>query len=246
MRDTQLRFLTATFLSATMTLVLCPQTQASADPTRAVHDLLYKQAEDAYPDADIEVSVAAFDQRLQLAACDELQVEARGSRVAGRIPVALKCLAPSPWSAFLSGEVKIHAPVLVTTQPLPRGTMLSAADLELQNQDISALRAMPLRDPQAATGLQLKRALGAGSVLYLSQIEQPLAVRRGEKVTVLAVRGAVQISVPGESLEDGRRGEQIRVRNRSSQKTIQVWVVGRGVVQTTAPAAGGAELVSQR
>lgn len=246
MLDALLRFLTAPLLTVMLTLALSVEALASIDPTRAVHDLLYEQAERAYPDADIEISVAAFDQRLQLEECDDLQVEARGSRVAGRIPVALKCLAPSPWSAFLSGEVKVHAPVLVTTQPLPRGTLLSAEDLELQNLDISALRSMPLRDAQAATGLQLKRALAAGSVLYLSQIEQPLAVRRGEKVTVLAVRGAVQISVPGESLEDGRRGEQIRVRNRSSKKTIEVWVVGRGVVQTTAPAAEDAQLVSQR
>ena len=234
------------FIAAALALSLCAGAQASADATQAVHDLLYGQAVEAYPEAEIEVSVSAFDQRLQLADCDDLQVEARGQRVAGRIPVALKCLAPVPWSAFLSGEVEVHAPVLVTTQSLPRGSLLSSANLELQNQDISALRSMPLRNLDQAAGLQLKRALGAGSVLYLSQVEQPLAVRRGEKVTVLAVRGAVQISVPGESLEDGRPGEQIRVRNRASQKTIQVWVVRRGVVQTTAPVPESTDLVSQR
>ena len=217
------------------------------DPTQLVTALLHARAADAYPDAQIDVRVSAFDNRLVLGTCDDLTATPRGRQVVGRIPVALKCTSPVPWSAFLSGDVRVEAPVLVATAPLPRGTMLTAGDFETKTHDISRLRSMPLRDPDQVIGQQLKRSLDAGSVLYLSQIERPLAVRRGEKVTVMAIRGSVRIAAPGESLENGRRGEQIRVVNRQSGKTIEVWVVDRGLVQTTAPALpGSAPVLSLR
>ena len=201
-------------------------------PQYAVQRMLEERAIAAYPDADIEVSVAALDSRLRLADCSDLQITPRGQQQHGRISIALKCQAPTAWSVFMTAEVRVMLPVITMATPLPRGAILEESHLTTSVQDISRLRTQRLLQPVNGIGMQLKRPLSAGSVVYLSALKQPLAIRRGEKITIIASRGSVQISVPGESLDNGQRGEQIRVRNRQSEKIIHAWVRGPGIVET--------------
>lgn len=189
------------------------------------------EATSAHPDALIDVKVAPLNARIQLESCDTPIVTPRGNRRYGRIPVAVSCSKPQ-WNVFMTATVRVQKAVVVAKAPLARGKLLSAADLTIRMTDLTELRQQFYEDATHLSGMQLKRPLQAGSVLYGSMVKVPIAVRRGDKVAIVARRGSVHISVPGESLENGMPGEQIRVRNHQSKKVVHVWVKSAGVVTT--------------
>jgi flagella basal body P-ring formation protein FlgA len=198
-----------------------------------VHELLSKRAKARYPTADVTVRTLALDPRLRLAPCETLELVPRGDNLYGRVPVAVRCLAPQPWSVFLTGDVDVTLPVAVASRSLPRGTKIGPGDLILEAKNLARLRNQYLTDIDAAVGMEIRSPLQPNSAIYASMLKHPLAVRRGERVTILAQRGSVAIRAHGEALQDGITGAQIRVKNRQSERTVHAWVQGPGLVATT-------------
>lgn len=65
----------------------------------------------------------------------------------------------------------------------------------------------------------------------IRDLEPALLVSRGEQVVLEANRGGVQIRVKALALQDGRKGEQIRVQNLQSKREVYAEVVASGRVQ---------------
>ena len=135
----------------------------------------------------------------------------------------------------MNADVTVRRQVVVTRNALPRGQVLGSSHLTTELRDIGRLRQLYLTEVEEALGKALKRPLKSGSVVYPTLLRTPLAVKRGERVSIVARRGSVRIAAPGESLESGEVGEQIRVRNERSGKTVHAWVVRPGVVATRRP-----------
>ncbi len=59
--------------------------------------------------------------------------------------------------------------------------------------------------------------------------QRPTLVRRGELVVMTVGSPATfQISVKAEALQDGKMGEQIKLRNTESGRTLSAIVTGKG------------------
>ena len=56
-------------------------------------------------------------------------------------------------------------------------------------------------------------------------------VRRGARVEILARHGSLQVRMAGKALQNGSRGQRIRVRNLSSGREISGEVIASGVIQ---------------
>jgi flagella basal body P-ring formation protein FlgA len=79
--------------------------------------------------------------------------------------------------------------------------------------------------------MQLKRNVSADTVLSHTQLEQNRLIQRGDKVVISAGNSSVNVRMPGEALEDGTLGAQIRVRNTRSNRVIRARVTGPGQVE---------------
>ncbi len=107
-------------------------------------------------------------------------------------------------------EVTLERAVLKLTAPVPRGRPVTRDVVEVA----WVRRPYPLamRDPEALEGLVARRDLPAGTVLAAGFLERPIIVARGDRVSLVARRGALEIEAPGEALERGRAGDTVRVR----------------------------------
>lgn len=230
---------TALALAAVSVCAATPVCAATrqAELGERVAKLLVSRAAAEFPDAEITATTVPLDPRLRLAPCEQLDLDPRGTQRHGRIPVALRCLAPQPWSVFVTAEVNVILPVLVAARPLARGQLVSAEDVQLLPTDLTRVRREFLTDMNDAVGAQVTRALPARAVIYPALLKPPLAVRKGDRVTLLAQRGSVSIQVRGEALRDGMVGAQIPVRNGQSERTVYGWIRGPGVVATHPTAA---------
>jgi flagella basal body P-ring formation protein FlgA len=77
----------------------------------------------------------------------------------------------------------------------------------------------------------LRQPVAEGAVILPGQLVQPRAVRRGQRVVIEAVRGAMQVNGSGEALADGMPGERIKVRNVGSGRVVEATVRPDGRVR---------------
>lgn len=182
-----------------------------------------------------EIRLSPLDPRLKLAPC-AVPLTAYlppGGRNMGNTTVGVRCADAGGWNIYVSARIDVFGPVLVTRQPLPRGTRIEAQDLELVERNLSHLPYGYYTDSQPIAGQLAKRTIAAATVITPPMLLEPSLVKRGERVSVIAERGPLQIRTSGKALRDGKSGELIQIRAEGSQRIVDGVVVGQGVVKVT-------------
>jgi flagella basal body P-ring formation protein FlgA len=177
----------------------------------------------------VEVEAGSLDSRLQLADCGSLPtVEVDTGRASGRTNARVRCLGSTPWSIYVPVTIRAYREVVVTTRALQPGQIIAAADVSLEERDTLAGGSRALQSLDEAIGHSVRRSLAARALVGATAVEQPVLVKRGERVSLRASNGGIAVTANGEALADGRSGERIRVRNLQSQRVIEATVTGPG------------------
>ncbi len=182
-----------------------------------------------------EIEIHQLDPRLRLPACDKAlnaTLESPAQPV-GRVTVKVRCEGASPWTIFVPAQVHIYRTVLIASRPLKRATVLSEADLKLVERDVGLLNQGYLTSIEQAIDKKLTRQLLTDQVLAPVHLQQAEVVRKGDHVVITARSGGISVRMTGEALTDGALGQQIRVRNQGSGKSIRVRVTGPGQVEAS-------------
>lgn len=183
-------------------------------------------------DARQEIQIKSLDPRLQLPLCDEeltTSLESPAQPV-GRVTVRVSCEGSTPWTVFVPAQVKLYRKVVIAIRPLKRDTTLGEMDVALVERDVGLLTQGYMTDMAQVLGTRLTRGVMTDQVLAPVTIEQAKAIRKKDQVVISARKGGINVRMPGEALSDGVIGEQIRIRNLSSQRVIRARVVGPGQV----------------
>lgn len=203
--------------------------------TRLVEHALLAQLrrQPAAADASrIEVNVGALDSRLAFTGCAEpISVAADLDRLQARVNARVSCATPSPWAIYVPVELRVFRPVPIAARELQRGETVSEADIGEQERNVLAAGATTLVRRSEAVGQKVRRTIPAGSMLLATLLEQPVLVRRGDRINVDTVPGAISVRISAEALETARRGERVRVRNLQSGRVIDAVVTGDGTAQ---------------
>jgi len=180
-----------------------------------------------------EIQVSPLDPRLRLAACDNDLTQSLESpaQPVGRVTVRVSCEGSTPWTVFVPAQVRIFRPVAVLKIPLKRDNIIGPADIAMIEQDVGLLNRGYISDPAQAIGKKLTRPLQADQVLTPAHLQVAESVKRGDQVVIAARGGGINVRMQGEALSGGTLGQQISVRNLSSQRVIRARVVGPGQVE---------------
>ncbi len=84
---------------------------------------------------------------------------------------------------------------------------------------------------QVVVGLEVKRRLSDGRVLSQRDVGPRSAVKSNTPVNVVWKAGALSLELGGRALEGGAVGDEIRVLNTMTSRTIRGTVVGDGMVE---------------
>jgi flagella basal body P-ring formation protein FlgA len=180
--------------------------------------------------ASAEIQVQGLDPRLRLPRCDlALQGDPPSLRGA-QARVAVRCAQPQ-WTVHVPLEVRDIRPVVIMARSGQRGDALVAADLQLQPRDISRLPFGHFESIDAVAGMELRRAVSAGSPLGPNDAAPARLVLRGSPVTLVALSGGIEVTAAGIALADGAEGQRLRVRNERSGRVIEGVVTADGQVR---------------
>lgn len=184
-------------------------------------------------DARIGYSVVGLDPRLAMPACAEpLSVEAREQRqLTTRLNLQVSCRSGNGWSLFVPIDLTVQRPIVVAARPLAHGETLTAADLQLVEHNVARLTGQYFINLDEAVGMAVRRALAQGAPVLGEQLQPPLLIKRGDSVLITAAGSTIAVKMNGVAMTDGRRGEQIRVKNSSSGKIVAARVAAAGVVE---------------
>ncbi|WP_058022129.1 flagellar basal body P-ring formation chaperone FlgA [Pseudohongiella spirulinae] len=182
----------------------------------------------------IEIQMSTIDARLQIPVCGmPLAATANqpGNGNGGRVTVRVECQDASPWTRYVSANVKVFRPVAVSARALARGSVIQPHDVTMEELDISQLRGQTMGLSENIVGKALRRSVNHGTPLTLDMLTAPVLVKRGDTVVLIASRGGISIRHTGTALQDGEAGQQIPVRNNSSERVVQAVVREIGVAE---------------
>lgn len=181
----------------------------------------------------LEYQINSLDPRLSLQPCAaplSLQAQQQ-TQFGGRLNVQVSCPAGNGWSIYVPVELAIYRPVVVAATPLARGQNVTTADVLLKEFNVARVNGQYLTSLDAAVGMAARRNIGQDSIVLADQLDPPLLIKRGDAVTISAEGDAISVKMPGIALTDGRRGEQIRIKNSSSARVVQARVIAPGQAQ---------------
>ena len=206
------------------------QTQSISSIHEAVREYIANHLPQA---SDYELSLGKIDNRLQLPLCSEplTTFVHNGTLKPGRNSIAVKCKKDKTWTIYTSAVISIYKEVAVLLQPINRGEILNLNKIGFERKNISTLRSGFFIDPQFIIDKQAIRNIRAGAVLNKSNFVEPRIIKRGDRVNINTSSPNLNISMAGVSMMDGIKGQNIRVRNITSQQIIQATVIRTGVVE---------------
>jgi flagella basal body P-ring formation protein FlgA len=147
---------------------------------------------------------------------------------AARIPVYAE-VAPSA------------VPVIVAIQPIARGAVITAADVELQSLEAvpaATSRRSPVTSIEQLIGMEARQAIAAGDVIFTDKVQAPIFVKRGELITVVAQGGGIRVTTTARARQDGARGELVQLESLETREIYDARVTGfREAAVFTAAAA---------
>ncbi|MET0378890.1 MAG: flagellar basal body P-ring formation chaperone FlgA [Spongiibacteraceae bacterium] len=180
----------------------------------------------------IEFALVAMDPRLNLPDCSQplaLAIKEQAN-ITSRLNIQVSCNTGMGWNVFIPVDVAIYLPVVSANGLLARNTTLAAGDIQMTETDITRINGQYLTRAQDAVGLSLKRQLNPGTAITSDLLSQPILIKRGDSVTITAESDGLSVKMPGVAMSDGRRGEQIRIKNNNSAKIVDARVVEAGQV----------------
>lgn len=127
-------------------------------------------------------------------------------------------------------EAETLADVVVASEKLSRGTVISQKNIMIKVENIAEL-INPCLDPETVIGKRLKRSINMNRVISEDDLEMPVLIERREMVTMLLEKGGLQISTKGMALSNGKLGDAIMVKNQKSNREVLCRVIGPGMTR---------------
>lgn len=159
----------------------------------------------------------------------------RGAKIGARTIIGVRCSGSKPWKVYVPVDVVVTVPVYTASRTLPRGHLLTAADLVVDERDVSRLVSGYITNSAGLVGQRLKFPLIAGRIITPAMLSADHIVRRGQTVTLIASGSGIRISMTGKALMDGAKNQRIRVENVNSGRIIEGIVRSREHVEVLAP-----------
>jgi flagellar basal body P-ring formation protein FlgA len=160
----------------------------------------------------------------------EIAIESIDVRFVTRMRFAAVCTDLPGWRLEYIVRGAIEADVVVAAETIAAGQPIELKQLERARRDTSGT-AGSLSDMDAVAGKSSQRPLHRGQLIDKRWLVEPVLVKRGATVNIIAHNVGVEVQVPAEAMEEGRRNDIVRVRNTLNGQIIRVRVTGGNTVE---------------
>ncbi|SFM47251.1 flagellar basal body P-ring formation chaperone FlgA [Thermodesulforhabdus norvegica] len=156
----------------------------------------------------------------------------RNERFLGNVTLTVRCLVNGRHARTLrvAGFVRLFKEVIHASEIIPKGSIIDASKLSWKRADITESPEDYVTEPSRVIGKRVLQDVYPGEPIKISEIDDPIVVRRGDPVKIVFQRPGLILTAKGQVKEDGRVGDVVKVINLSSRKVIQCRVASKDVV----------------
>jgi flagella basal body P-ring formation protein FlgA len=181
----------------------------------------------------VTATAAVLDSRLRLPLCAQKpEAFAPGTelRATARVTIGVRCIQPA-WTVYVPVNVETELPVLVLRQAVARNGAVLPQDVEIQRRKVPGTASNYLINVSQLTDRHLKVPAAAGTALTADLLVADVLIRRGQRVTLVAAAGGLEVRAQGEALADAQPNGRVQVLNLSSHRSVEGQVESRDVVR---------------
>ena len=122
-------------------------------------------------------------------------------------------------------RIRTFEKVVVSKTKLGRFAVVSPEDLELARLETTHLTKKTFSLLKELSGLRTTRLIQAGDIITGNLVETLPVIARGGGVQIRFKRGMLEITTPGVARQDGKIGDEIRVKCVESKKSYTAKVI---------------------
>ncbi len=151
----------------------------------------------------------------------------------GYMPLNLKVMLNGETHKVLrlKATASVYEDVVALNSDARKGNILTLDDLKLLRVKKTPSMRESFSDIGDAAGMELRRSLNAGHILTYRELEQPVLIKRGDRVLLVAESSLLKITAPGIAKGKGVEGTMIQVQNLETKKTVYGRIVDSRTVQ---------------
>ncbi len=227
-------YIILTIISLKMTVnIAIAKTYSKLEIQNIARDYVKNQ----YPEPDSgkrELKALKLNERIPDRDCEtELSIATAHKQLRNRqVTVQIKCNDSKKWHQYVQIRVLDLKPIVITSQKVAKGELLTNAHLKIKLQPVHMIRDQYLSEHQLKSliGSRTKRTIRAGAPVQQNQI---CMICKGDKVTIYANYRGLTVKTSGNALENGTLGQHIKVKNSKSGKKLDVKVLSIDKVQVS-------------
>ncbi|MEI5638159.1 MULTISPECIES: flagellar basal body P-ring formation chaperone FlgA [unclassified Pseudoalteromonas] len=176
------------------------------------------------PDSKLSVTTIPLDDRIPTRECQQPleRATAMTPPFNTQVTVQLRCNDLVSWTQYVHVRIDRLFPVLVSANMLEKGSIITAEDIKKEYQPKRFRRVSYIEEAKLIIGSRSKRNIREGQAFTQRHI---CMVCKGDGVTIFAKSGGLVIKTAGEALQDGNKGDLVRVKNARSGKTLRARVI---------------------
>lgn len=120
---------------------------------------------------------------------------------------------------------------VIARQNIERGATISTDDVSVVRAEIQGTPMRRLPGGAKVVGGRALRPIVGGSIVLPGSVGGRRAVEPGDRVTVVAISGGIEVSAVLVAADGGDPGDTVRVTNRESRRQLRGVVVKEGLVE---------------
>lgn len=133
----------------------------------------------------------------------------------------------------VTGKIERLVPVPVLKRTMASGDIINAYDIAWTDMKSSELQHDIILDAEGIIGMTPRRMLDSGKPVRSLELERPQLVTRGDTITITYLDGPMVLTAQGKAMQNGAKGDMIRVVNTGSNRTVDAFVEDQYVVTVT-------------
>ncbi|ADZ90308.1 flagellar basal body P-ring formation chaperone FlgA [Marinomonas mediterranea] len=178
-----------------------------------------------YPNAEIKIELSNSTSLGYLPKCSNpITIKNQRPDATKRTNYAISCDTPT-WKSFVPVSQSILIDGIKTSVPISRGSVITPTNTTTGKVDITTIRGHLYTAKTPPYGLVASRNIRINTFITDKITKQPILVKKGARVLITARSGRISVKMNGTALEDGAKGQQIRVKNASSGRIVYGKVV---------------------
>jgi flagella basal body P-ring formation protein FlgA len=127
-------------------------------------------------------------------------------------------------------SVEAFGDIVIAAHDIPRGRLVSAADLIVEKRALSSLKSGHFRDPAEVVGNVTRSTVFPGTVITRRHVTPPTVVKRNQIVQVELASGGLYIQTQARAMQDGAAGDTIPLSNVDTKEMYYGTIRKDGVV----------------